>query len=114
MKHRSVVVAVMHLQPTYMGCCSSPHPMLAAGAQPPGLSTTCQTQQTSVLGTAHSSRGHWLPEVPHMLICYVSQAALLSERDEAKLTITLEKQALEEARAARIKVGVHEACPLTG
>eukprot|EP00878_Enallax_costatus_P010231 GHUV01010679.1.p1 GENE.GHUV01010679.1~~GHUV01010679.1.p1 ORF type:complete len:727 (+),score=275.30 GHUV01010679.1:539-2719(+) len=31
------------------------------------------------------------------------QSALLSEREEAKLAVTLEKQALEEARTARIK-----------
>jgi hypothetical protein len=33
------------------------------------------------------------------------QAALLSEREEAKLAVALEKQALEEARTARVKVG---------
>ena len=32
------------------------------------------------------------------------QAALLSEREEAKLALVTEKQALEEARTARIKV----------
>lgn len=32
------------------------------------------------------------------------QAALLSEREEAKLALVTEKQALEEARSARIKV----------
>lgn len=32
------------------------------------------------------------------------QAALLSEREEAKLALVMEKQALEEARSARIKV----------
>jgi hypothetical protein len=32
------------------------------------------------------------------------QGALLSEREEAKLALVMEKQALEEARAARLKV----------
>jgi hypothetical protein len=35
------------------------------------------------------------------------QAALLSEREEAKLAVALEKQALEEARTARVKVRRH-------
>jgi hypothetical protein len=35
------------------------------------------------------------------------QAALLSEREEAKLAVALEKQALEEARNARVRVGPH-------
>jgi hypothetical protein len=38
------------------------------------------------------------------------QAALLSEREEAKLAVALEKQALEEARTARIKVGQQCMC----
>lgn len=32
------------------------------------------------------------------------QSALLSEREETKLALVMEKQALEEARTARIKV----------
>lgn len=38
------------------------------------------------------------------------QAALLSEREEAKLAVALEKQALEEARTARVKVGRYSSC----
>lgn len=39
-----------------------------------------------------------------LLVCV--QAALLSEREETKLALVMEKQALEEARTARIKVGI--------
>lgn len=38
------------------------------------------------------------------LVCCLLQSILLSERQETKLALTLEKQALEEARAARVKV----------
>jgi hypothetical protein len=46
------------------------------------------------------------PWSPVFVVCNL-QAALLSEREETKLALVMEKQALEEARTARIKVGQH-------
>lgn len=49
-----------------------------------------------------------LASTPNDVICWRTiclQAALLSEREETKLALVLEKQALEDARSARIKVG---------
>jgi hypothetical protein len=51
---------------------------------------------------------------PDPAVCYPSgspvpcplQSALLSERDEARLAVAMERQALDEARTARIKVRV--------
>jgi hypothetical protein len=49
-------------------------------------------------------------EVPNDRVACLSccplptQSALLSEREETKLALVMEKQALEEARTARIKV----------
>lgn len=65
----------------------------------------CATHCCVILASTYTDKCSAHFETCRCFWCGCVQAALLSEREETKLALVMEKQALEEARTARIKVG---------